>query len=75
VPQTYFSDYIESYDFVLGPPEVNRAALTLFTYNQYANFNNYEKYERSIPSREEIHRLLTKDGLDITIRRELLYMT
>lgn len=68
----YFSDYIESYDFVLGPPEVNRAALTLITYNNIATLT-ITKSTKDPSFEEEIHRLLTKDGLDITIEGSAVY--
>ncbi|OQC10839.1 MAG: hypothetical protein BWX74_00426 [Tenericutes bacterium ADurb.Bin087] len=68
----HFNDYIESYDFVLGPPEVNRAATTLVTYNNIATLT-ITKSTKDPSFEEEIYRLLVKDGLAINIEGSAVY--
>ncbi|HOM32278.1 MAG TPA: hypothetical protein PLY27_01995 [Bacilli bacterium] len=69
---SHFNDYIESYDFVLGPPEVNRAAITLVTFNKIATLT-ITKSTKDPSFEEELYRLLMRDNLQINIEGSALY--
>lgn len=68
----YFNDYIDSYDFVLGPPQVNRAAITLITFNNVATLT-ITKSTKDPSFEEELFRLLQKDGLHYDLEGSALY--
>lgn len=68
----YFSDYIDSYDFILGPPQVNRAALTLITFNNVSTLT-ITKSTKDPSFEEELYRLLQKDGLQFDLEGSALY--
>ena len=68
----YFSDYIDSYDFILGPPQVNRAALTLITFKNVSTLT-ITKSTKDPSFEEELYRLLQKDGLQFELEGSALY--
>lgn len=67
-----FSEYVDSYDFALGPPVTNRAYNALISYNDIATFS-ITKVTRDPSYEEEIYRLLCQDGLTITVEGSALY--
>ncbi len=67
-----FKEYIESYDFVLGPPETNRLSLTLITFNEYTTLS-ITKSTTDASFEESLFALLKKDGLEIIVEGSELY--
>lgn len=68
----YFSDYILSYDFILGAPANNRAAVTLITYNEVSTLT-ISKSTNDPSFEEELYRLLEADGFNIKVEGSALY--
>lgn len=68
----HFKEYIDSFDFVLGPPATNRAATTLITFEDVSTLT-ITKSTKDPSFEEELYRLLAKDGLEIEIEGSALY--
>ncbi len=67
-----FNEFIDSYDFVLGPPEMNRVALTLVTFNEFSTLS-ITKSTVDPSFEESLYALLKKDGLEIIIEGSEIY--
>ncbi len=68
----HFSEFIDSYDFILGPPATNRAANTLITFGDISTFT-ITKSTKDPSFEEEIYRLFVKDGLEIQVEGSAVY--
>lgn len=67
-----FKDYVEYFDFVLGPPQVNRVSLTLSSFNEITTFT-LTKVTRDPSFETEMLRLLKQDGLEVNIEGSNVY--
>ncbi len=67
-----FSEYVESFDFILGPHAINRATCTLVTYGAWSTLT-ITKNTKDPSFEEEMFRLLEKDGFTVTIEGSALY--
>lgn len=68
----YFKEYIDSFDFILGPPATNRVTTTLVTYEDVSTFT-ITKSTKDPSFEEELYRLLLKDGLEIEVEGSAVY--
>lgn len=68
----HFKDYIDSYDFILGAPALNRAAVTLITFNEVATLS-ITKSTKDPSFEKELYRLLQKDGLAIEVEGSAIH--